>query len=202
MLAYVMIPVAFLCGALPFSVWLTRIFLDQDVRQYGDGNPGAANVFRSGKQFLGLVTLLLDVSKAAAPVGFAYQNLQIHGIPMFFIAVAPVLGHMFSPFLAFKGGKAIASVLGVWIGLTLWRASLPAVISAAIGSVIFTSSVWSVMLAMIIILITLFLWNPTPLFLSIWAAVTFLLAWTHRAELRQFPHLRSWLTKILGRPNN
>ena len=202
MSAYVMIPVSFICGALPFSVWLTRIFLGEDVRQYGDGNPGAANVFRTGKQFLGLITLLLDVSKAAAPVGFAYNNLQIRGITMFFIAIAPVLGHMFSPFLAFKGGKAIAAVLGVWIGLTLWRASLPAVIAAAIGSVIFTSSVWSVMLAMIIILVTLLLWNPTPLLLSIWAAVTFLLAWTHRAELRQFPHLRSWLTKILARPNN
>jgi glycerol-3-phosphate acyltransferase PlsY len=202
MVAYGMILVAFICGALPFSVWIPRIFLGKDVRQYGDGNPGAANVFRTGKNFLGLIALLLDVSKAAAPVGFAYHNLQIRGIPMFFIAVAPVLGHMFSPFLAFKGGKAIATVLGVWIGLTLWVASLPAVIAAAIGSVIFTSSVWSVMLAMIIILITLLLGNPTALFLSIWAAVTLLLTWTHRVELRQTPHLRSWLKKFLTRSNS
>ena len=202
MIAYVMILVSFISGALPFSVWLTRIVLGKDVRHFGDGNPGAANVFRTGNQYLGLITLLLDVSKAAAPVGFAYNNLQIRGIPMFFIAVAPVLGHMFSPFLGFKGGKAIATVLGVWIGLTLWVASLPAVIAAAIGSVFLTSSGWSVMLAMIVILFTLLLWIPTPLLISIWAAVTFLLAWTHRAELRQFPHLRSWLTKFLDRSNN
>ncbi len=153
--AYLMILAAFICGALPFSVWLTRIYSGEDVRQYGDGNPGAANVFRTGNKFLGLITLLLDVSKAAAPVGFAYNNLQIRGILMFLIAIAPVLGHMFSPFLAFKGGKAIATVLGVWIGLTLWKASLPAVIAAAIGSLFLTSSGWSVMLAMIAILVTL-----------------------------------------------
>lgn len=200
--AYLMILAAFICGALPFSVWLPRITSGKDVRQYGDGNPGAANVFRTGNKFLGLVTLLLDVSKAAAPVGFAYNNLQIRGTLMFFIAIAPVLGHMFSPFLAFKGGKAIATVLGVWIGLTLWKASLPAVIAAAIGSVILTSSGWSVMLAMIAILITLLVWIPNPLFLSIWGALTFLLVWTHRTDLRQFPRLRRWLTKILTRSGN
>ena len=202
MIAYVMILVSFISGALPFSVWLTRIVLGKDVRHFGDGNPGAANVFRTGKYFLGLMTLLLDVSKAAAPVGFAYNNLQIRGITMVFIAVAPVIGHMFSPFLAFKGGKAIATVLGVWIGLTLWMASLPAVIAAVIGSVFLTSSGWSVMLAMIAILITLLLCFPTPLLLSIWAALTFLLAWTHRTQLRQLPRLRSWLTKFRARSNN
>ena len=105
MLAFVMILVSFFSGALPFSVWLTRIFLRQDVRQYGDGNPGAANAFRTGNYLIGLFALLLDISKAAAPVGIAYNNLQIRGLPMFLIAIAPILGHMFSPFLAFIGGK-------------------------------------------------------------------------------------------------
>mgnify|MGYP001163344776 CR=1 FL=1 len=57
--------IAFLCGSIPFSVWLGRLFLRQDVRQYGDGNPGAANVFRAGNQALGLFVLVLDVAKAA-----------------------------------------------------------------------------------------------------------------------------------------
>lgn len=201
MLAYGMILVSFISGALPFSVWLTRIFLGEDVRQYGDGNPGAANAFRTGNTLVGLFALLLDISKAAAPVGLAYNNFQIRGIPMFLIAIAPMLGHMFSPFLAFKGGKAIAAAFGAWIGLTIWVASLPAAIAAAIGIGLFTSPGWAVMLAMITILITLLLWHPTLLFLSIWAAVTLLLAWTHRADLRRRPPLRSWLVKRLTRPD-
>ncbi len=100
--------IAFLCGSLPFSVWLGKLFLKVDVRQYGDGNPGAANVFRSGSKAVGLLALMLDVSKAAAPVGLSYYNLGIRGIPMYLIAIAPMLGHVFSPFLRFRGGKAIA----------------------------------------------------------------------------------------------
>ena len=202
MLANAMILISFFCGALPFSVWLIRIFLGKNVRDYGDGNPGAANVFRTGNNLIGLIALLLAVSKAAAPVGYAYHNLQIRGITMFLIAIAPMLGHMFSPFLAFKGGKAIAAALGVWIGLTIWIASLPAVIAVVIGIIFFTSSGWAVMLAMTAILITLLLWLPSPLLLSIWAAVTLLLAWTHRTDLRRPPHLRSWLTNYLTRPTS
>ena len=79
--------IAFLCGSLPFSVWSGRIFLGLDVRSFGDGNPGATNVFRAGSRLAGLVALLLDISKAAVPVGLAYFNLGIRGVPMFFIAV-------------------------------------------------------------------------------------------------------------------
>jgi glycerol-3-phosphate acyltransferase PlsY len=175
------------------------IFLGEDVRQYGDGNPGATNAFRAGNNLIGFLALLLDISKAAAPVGIAFHNLQIRGIAMFLIAIAPMLGHIFSPFLAFKGGKALAANLGIWIGLTLWVASLPAVVTVVIGITLFTSPGWAVIVAMLAIFITLLLWLPTPLLLSIWAAVTLLLVWTHRAELRRPPQFRGWLTKFLGR---
>jgi glycerol-3-phosphate acyltransferase PlsY len=104
---------SFLCGSLPFSVWLGKLFLNEDVRNYGDGNPGAANVFRSGSKAIGALVLCLDVYKAAAPVGLAYYNLGIRGIRMYLIAIAHVLGHVFSPFLGFHGEKAIAASLGV-----------------------------------------------------------------------------------------
>ena len=94
-----MVFIAFLCGSLPFSVWLGKWFVGVDVRQYGDGNPGSANVFRAGNKVVGLVALLLDVAKGAAPVGLSYYTLGIRGIPMYLIAIAPILGHVFSPFL-------------------------------------------------------------------------------------------------------
>ena len=186
---------AFLCGSLPFSVWLGKLFLKVDVRQYGDGNPGAANVFRSGSKTIGFVALILDVAKAAAPVGLSYYNLGIRGIPMYFIAIAPVLGHVFSPFLGFRGGKAIAASLGVWIGLTLWKASLVGVIGTVVGITLMTSSGWAVMLGLAGILLTLLIWLPDPLLLMVWVSETLILVWTHRQDLHQRPHLRPWLTK-------
>jgi glycerol-3-phosphate acyltransferase PlsY len=187
--------IAFLCGSLPFSVWLAKIFLRLDVRQYGDGNPGAANVFRSGSKLVGLFALILDVSKAAAPVGISYFNLGIRGIPMFLIAISSILGHVFSPFLGFQGGKAVAASLGVWIGLTIWKASLGGVIGVLIGIALMTSSGWAVMLGLVGILAVMLIWMPNPLLLMVWVGQTLILIWTHRADLRQSPHLRPWLVK-------
>ena len=69
---------------------------------------------RAGRR-AGFAVLLLDVSKAAAPVGIAYFNLGMRGAAMFLIAIAPILGHAFSPFLGFRGGKALPASFGVWI---------------------------------------------------------------------------------------
>lgn len=195
-----MILVAFVCGSLPFSVWVGKLFLGLDVRDYGDGNPGAANVYRAGNKLTGILTLLLDISKAAVPVGLAYFNLGIRGVPMYLISVAPILGHVFSPFLGFRGGKALSTALGVWIGLTIWKASLAAVVAVMIGFAIFTLPGWSVMFALGGILVALLLWMPDPFLFLVLASETLILAWTHRIDLRQSPNLRPWLAKILPRP--
>jgi glycerol-3-phosphate acyltransferase PlsY len=194
----VLVFVAFFCGSLPFSVWLGKLLSGVDVRQYGDGNPGAANVFRSGSKVAGLFALMLDVTKAAAPVGFSYFNLGIRGIPMYLIAIAPILGHVFSPFLGFHGGKAIAASLGVWIGLTIWKASLAGVLLTVIGIALTTSSGWAVMLGEVGILAVLLIWIPDPLLLLVWVSQTLILIWTHRSDLRQRPALRPWLAKRLS----
>jgi glycerol-3-phosphate acyltransferase PlsY len=191
--------IAFLCGSLPFSVWLGKLFLGLDVRRVGDGNPGATNVFKSGSRAAGLLALILDVSKAAAPVGLAYHNLGVRGLPMALIAVAPILGHVFSPFLGFRGGKALATALGVWIGLTLWKASLAAVGGVVIGIAVFTTAGWAVMLGLSLTLVVIFVWMPDTLLLMVWAGEILILAWTHRTDLSHRPHLRPWLTRLFSR---
>ena len=190
---------AFFCGSLPFSVWAGKFLLDRDVRQYGDGNPGAASVFKAGSKLAGLLVLMLDISKAAAPVGLAYFNLNIRGAAMYLIAIAPVLGHVFSPFLGFRGGKGIATVLGVWIGLTLWKVPLAGVIAAVIGNVLFTPPGWAVMLALAAMLAVLVTWLPDPLLLLVWFSETLILAWTHRDDLRCGLHLRPWSARTIQR---
>lgn len=180
-------------------MWLGKILLGLDVRKFGDGNPGATNAFRTGNKLVGLLVLLLDISKAAAPVGWAYFNLEIRGIPMVLIAVAPILGHVFSPFLGFRGGKGLATALGVWIGLTIWKLSLPALAGVLVGIAFFTPPGWSVMLAMSGILAVLLIWLPDPLLIAVWFSEVFILAWTHRFDLRHGIHLRPWARKFISR---
>jgi len=187
-----------MCGSLPFSVWLGKILLGLDVRKFGDGNPGAANVFRTGNKLVGLLVLLLDISKSAALVGWAYFNLDIRGIPMVLIAVAPILGHVFSPFLGFRGGKGLATALGVWIGLTIWKLSLPAVLGALVGIALFTPPGWSVMIALSGILAVLLIWLPDPLLFAVWFSEVFILAWTHRNDLHKGIHLRPWIAELFS----
>ncbi len=195
MVSVALILLAFICGSLPFSVWLGKILLGLDVCQFGDGNPGATNVFKAGNSLVGFLALILDISKAAAPVGLAYFNLNISGGSMFLIAIAPIFGHVFSPFLGFRGGKALATALGVWIGLTIWKISIPGAVAALIGMSLFTSPGWAVMFGLAGILAVLVIWLPEPLLILVWVTETLILAWTHRSDLRHSPHLRLWLAK-------
>ncbi len=196
---FIWILISFISGSIPYSVWLGRIFLKKDIRAFGDGNPGATNVFRAGSPVLGVVALLLDVCKAALPVGICYYRLGFQGTGMVAIALAPLLGHMYSPFLRFRGGKALAATLGIWIGLSTWQLSLPAVLGVVIGIVVFTTTGWAVMLSMIFILIAILIWLPQPLFFWVWAAVTILLAWTHRSDLAAAPELDRRILKRIKR---
>ncbi len=194
----VVLVLSFLCGALPFSVWLSKLAAHRDVRDYGDGNPGAMNAFKSGGKAVGLLVLLLDISKAAAPVGLAYQELGYRGGAMFLIALAPVLGHVFSPFLRFRGGKGIAAGFGVLIGLAQWKLAVPAVLLVLLWMAVVDTSGWALMFTLAGLAVILALWMPDPLLLAVSAALAALLAWTHREHLRQWPRLRPWLAKLRG----
>lgn len=189
--------IGFICGSLPFSVWLSKLFLGLDVRQFGDGNPGATNVFKAGSPILGIITLLLDVTKSALPIGICYSELGIRGLPMVLIALAPLTGSIFSPFLGFRGGKSLAVALGIWIGLTTWQVSVPAVTGILIGTLLLSSAGWGMLTSMGVILITLLIWIPLPLFIWIWFGVTALLSWTHRRDLSTKPKLKPKIENLL-----
>jgi glycerol-3-phosphate acyltransferase PlsY len=78
------------------------------------------NVIRGGYKFVGLLALILNVNKAVAPVGIAYFDIDIREPGMTLVAIASILGHLFSPFLHFWGVIEYAVALVVWIGLTIW----------------------------------------------------------------------------------
>src|SRR5208283_2313732 len=112
------ISIAYLLGSVPFGYLLVRLFRREDVRRQGSGNIGATNVARSGGTKLGVVTLLLDIGKAYAAVVIAHHlapgvyDVQVAA------AIAAVLGHVFPVWLGFRGGKGVASALGVFLALT------------------------------------------------------------------------------------
>ena len=196
MIWIIFVLIAYVCGAIPFSVWLGKLFLHKDVRHFGDGNPGAFNVIKSGNKTLGIIVLILDITKAAVPVGLAYNNYEIRGFPMALIAVAPVIGHAYSIFLRFQGGKAIGTALGSWIGLTIWELPLAGLIATLIGFGILSSPGWAILLGLVAILAVLLFWIPDKMLLLVWFVVAIVLIWKHRQDLSQAPKLRSWVLKL------
>jgi acyl-phosphate glycerol 3-phosphate acyltransferase len=112
--------IGFSSGSLMFSLWLGRL-RGVDIREVGDGNPGAVNAFRAAGLLIGGLGLLFDFLKGMLPVGIGFWHLHLKGILLVLLILAPVLGHAFSPFLQFRGGKALAVTFGVWSGITLWQ---------------------------------------------------------------------------------
>src|ERR1035441_2164917 len=124
----VSISIAYLLGSIPFGYLLVRIFRKEDIREQGSGNIGATNVARSGSKGLGVATLLLDLGKAYAGVMIAAHVAAGLGYPGTYdvevaAAVAAVLGHVYPVWLGFRGGKGVASALGVFLALT-WPSGL------------------------------------------------------------------------------
>lgn len=111
---------AYLLGAMPWSVWLGALFFRVDPRHQRDRNPGAANAFRTAGWRLGVAVLALDFSKAFIPVAAARWLAHLSDTQLFWIALMPTLGHAFSIFLRFHGGRGIVAMFGVWAGLTLY----------------------------------------------------------------------------------
>lgn len=112
------IPIAYLLGSIPFGYLLVKIFRHQDIRATGSGNIGATNVARSGAKGLGIATLLLDCGKAFLAVKIAQHIAPGNYDLAVAAAVAAILGHIFPIWLGFRGGKGVASALGVFLALS------------------------------------------------------------------------------------
>lgn len=126
---------SFLLGSIPFGFLLFRIFRNQDIRKYGSGNIGATNVARSGSKRLAIATLLLDALKGYAAVAFAHwyaaritDSAGAYGtgeklgpdtvlMLMALAALCAILGHMFTPWLGFEGGKGVATAVGAFAAI-------------------------------------------------------------------------------------
>jgi len=101
---------SYLMGSIPFGFILTKIFLKKDIRNIGSGNIGATNALRTGNKFLGYGTLFFDVIKAVIPVIYVKLNYTDY---IFIASLCAFLGHVFPIWLKFKGGKGVATYVGI-----------------------------------------------------------------------------------------
>ena len=111
--------ISYLFGSIPFGYLFTKILLKKDIRSVGSGNIGATNVLRTGNKSLGYLTLILDIAKAVVPViyiKFNYPDL------VYISALCAFLGHLFPIWLKFKGGKGVATFVGILISINIYYA--------------------------------------------------------------------------------
>ena len=107
---------SYLMGSIPFGFLLTKLILKKDIREIGSGNIGATNVLRTGNRYIGYITLILDIAKAIIPVIY----IKITNLDYIFItSLCVFLGHVFPIWLKFKGGKGVATYLGILFSLNL-----------------------------------------------------------------------------------
>lgn len=161
------------------------MFLNTDIRKIADGNPGATNVFKTGKIMFGILAMVLDFSKGFLPVLLFSNRVESGDFSLILLCIAPILGHAFSPFLAFKGGKAVAVSFGIWAGLTLWVAP------AFMGSVLLISTFfikvkedgWKVVFALASIAVALFFIKAPTYYWGVLVLNLLVAAYKHMEDL-------------------
>lgn len=118
-----LVVLAYLIGSVPFAVVVSRIMGLQDPRTFGSKNPGATNVLRTGNKTAAVLTLLGDAAKGTLAVWLAQRLTDTQGLPAAVPALAAIavfLGHLFPLFLQFKGGKGVATALGILLAISPW----------------------------------------------------------------------------------
>ena len=109
--------ISYLAGSIPFGLILTKIFLNKDIREIGSGNIGATNALRTGNKLIGYSTLVLDILKAVIPVLYIkFSSPEF----IFIAALSAFLGHVFPIWLRFKGGKGVATYLGILFAINFY----------------------------------------------------------------------------------
>lgn len=185
---------AFLCGSIPFGLLLVKLAGKGDVRAHGSGNIGATNVSRVGGKALGIVTLLLDIAKGFLPI-FLAKRAGLSPDLLALLALAAVLGHVFTPWLKFQGGKGVATALGVILAVDAQLMILP------MG--VFLLALWLTrhvslgsILAAAVVPVPMFIagslfpspgapwWKPIEPILP-WLALAVLVIWKHRENIQR-----------------
>ena len=182
---------SYLLGSIPFGFLLTKIFLKKDIRDIGSGNIGATNVLRTGNKSIGYVTLFLDILKAIIPVIF----VKVYFIEYLYIASLCVfLGHVFPVWLRFKGGKGVATYVGILCCINIYLGVSFGIIWFVIFLLFKYSSLSSLLGSLSIPIINFFILKEEVIFFFIIMFV--LIFYTHRENIKRLLNRTESKTKI------
>ncbi|MDA9646239.1 glycerol-3-phosphate 1-O-acyltransferase PlsY [Candidatus Pelagibacter sp.] len=181
---------AYILGSIPFGFILTKVFLKKDIRDIGSGNIGATNTLRTGNKTLGYTTLILDVSKAILPVLYVKFNYPDY---IFIASLSAFLGHVFPIWLKFKGGKGVATYVGILFSIN-YIFGLIFVVVWIITFLISKYSSLSSLIASMLVPIYLIIFEDynSPFFIIMFV----LIFYTHRENVKRLKNKEETKTKI------
>ena len=183
--------VSYLMGSIPFGFILTKLFLKQDIRNIGSGNIGATNALRTGNKFLGYSTLILDIAKAIIPILYVKNN---YPDLIYLASLSAFLGHVFPIWLKFKGGKGVATYLGILFSINF----IYGFIFVSNWLIIFFLSKYSSLSSLIAsFLIPVYLYiSGNTNGLSFFLIMFVLIFYTHRENVKRLKNQEETKTKI------
>jgi glycerol-3-phosphate acyltransferase PlsY len=183
--------VAYLMGSIPFGFILARVFLGTDVRKIGSGNIGATNVMRTGSKRLGIATLLLDAAKGYAAVYVATviysgpgddpTRYRVAGIA----AICAILGHVFPVWLKFKGGKGVATGVGVFLALAPKTVGVVLIVFILIVAISRYVSLASMLASALFPIVAMLLERNGPILLPFMIGAAIVIIAKHHANIRR-----------------
>ena len=188
---FLIILVSYLFGSIPFGLLLTKIFLKKDIREIGSGNIGATNVLRAGNKILGYSTLALDILKAVLPILYIKFFMNDY---LYISALSIFIGHVFPIWLKFKGGKGVASYLGILCCLDIFTALIFGVVWIFIF-ILFKFSSLSSLLASLTIPIFHFFSNSNSDY-YFYFMMFILIFFTHRENIKRLRNNTESKSKI------
>ena len=188
---FLIILISYLFGSIPFGLLLTKIFLKKDIREIGSGNIGATNVLRAGNKVLGYSTLVLDILKAVLPILYIKFFMNDY---LYISALSIFIGHVFPIWLKFKGGKGVASYLGILCCLDIFTALIFGVVWISIF-ILFKFSSLSSLLASLTIPIFHFFYNSNSDY-YFYFMMFILIFFTHRENIKRLRNNTESKSKI------
>jgi glycerol-3-phosphate acyltransferase PlsY len=188
---FLIILISYLFGSIPFGLLLTKIFLKKDIREIGSGNIGATNVLRAGNKILGYSTLVLDILKAVLPILYIKFFMNDY---LYISALSIFIGHVFPIWLKFKGGKGVASYLGILCCLDIFTALIFGVVWISIF-ILFKFSSLSSLLASLTIPIFHFFYNSNSDY-YFYFMMFILIFFTHRENIKRLRNNTESKSKI------
>jgi len=182
---------AYLLGSLSSAIILCRIMGLPDPRTQGSGNPGATNVLRFGGKKLAALTLLGDLLKGLIPVVVAHviisnssDGTAQHDTVLALVAMAAFLGHLYPVFFGFRGGKGVATALGVLLGLS-WQVGLAVLVTWVVMALLFRISSLSALIAALLSPLYGWWFTNSLVYIEMMAVMAILLLWRHRGNIER-----------------